>query len=142
MPITKITPPICDLLRNELNTALAAVAKKHGLNIVIGRMAYQATNVKIPLEVSLIAEDGNAMTKEAQAFQMFAESSFHMKKADLWKNFTVKGTEYQLIGAKLRTKYPMQAKRISDGAVFGFPSITVRKAMGYEVTREELLAAL
>lgn len=142
MAIKQFNGPACEMLRGELNKALAAVAKKHGLQITVGRMGYQATNVKVALEIALLNEGGVAETREAQAFRMFAETSLRMKESDLGRTLTIRGKDYVLIGFKPRTKYPMQCKKVDDGGIWGFPTATVKHALGYEVTKEELTANL
>ena len=127
--MTEIDRPFLDKARTHIDKALAAVGKELGVNIKTGNCRYSSSTFTFKLEGCLIGDDGNAVTKEAESFTMLA-SSYGLKPEDLHKEFKNGGDTYQIVGLKYRArKFPIQAKRLSDGTVYKFPADTVRFAL-------------
>ena len=127
--MTEIDRPFLDKARSHIDTSFASVGKELGVNIKTGICRYSSSSFTFKLEGCLIGDDGNAVTKEAESFTMLA-SSYGLKPEDLHKEFKNGGDTYQIVGLKYRArKFPIQAKRLSDGVVYKFPADTVRFAL-------------
>ena len=127
--MTEIDRPFLDKARTHIDKALAEVGKELGVSIKTGNCRYSSSTFTFKLEGCLIGDDGNAVTKEAESFTMLA-SSYGLKPEDLHKEFKNGGETFQIVGLKYRArKFPIQAKRLSDGVVYKFPADTVRFAL-------------
>lgn len=115
-------------ISTDAEAALASVAKKHGVQIDVGGIRYNADHATMKVEIAAIASDGTAKTKEATDFERYADS-YGLKASDLGREFNYLGDTFTLIGAKPRsTKYPLLAKR-SDGKVYKLPLNVVKYAL-------------
>ena len=127
--MTEIDRPFLDKARTHIDKALAAVGKELGVNIKTGNCRYSSSTFTFKLEGCLIGDDGTAVTKEAESFKMLA-ASYGLKAEHLHKEFKQGGDTFQITGLNYKArKFPIQAKRISDGATYKFPVDTVRFAM-------------
>ena len=125
----KIDKALLDKARTHIDKALEDVGKELGISLKTGRCSYTQSNCTFKLEGCLIGDDGTAVTKEAESFKMLA-ASYGLKAEHLHKEFKQGGDTFQITGLNYKArKFPIQAKRISDGATYKFPVDTVRFAM-------------
>tara|TARA_R110002020_G_scaffold6363_1_gene26923 strand:- start:1595 stop:2086 length:492 start_codon:yes stop_codon:yes gene_type:complete len=128
----------CDSLSREILSELVSLAKRHGLQIERGRGTFDAdgTHFSLKLEISAPNESGELLSKEAKDFQTHA-LSYGLKPEALGQRF--KGNvpsgkaEYEIIGAMPRArKYPILAKKLSDGKTYKFGSDYIQTKLGAE----------
>ena len=130
----EITRETLRTIRVDIDAALAEIGEKHGLAMKTGNATYDADNATFKLEVSRIADDGVAITKEAAAFQKMArlfglEPTEERPFAPIGTELRINGEDYIFMGMKPRSrKYPaldeyrgqFVAKRVSDGRMYKF----------------------
>jgi hypothetical protein len=112
-------------LRDDINEALAAVAKKHGISLSTGNVSFNARNANIKLVAAIIDESGVAQTPEKTAFRAYAPH-YGLSPDDFGKTFRAAGKTYEIVGLKPKShQYPILGKR-ADGKIFKFPAETVK----------------
>jgi hypothetical protein len=123
---TRIDRQFFRTIRSDLDEALAAVAKKHGVSIETGRAQYSYTNGNIKLEIAQITEDGEAVTPEREALDLLG-ARHGIAYGD---TFTSKGRTYTVKGWKARARVrPVLCNR-DDGKTFIFPADAVARLKG------------
>ena len=102
--MTQINRPELQLLATEIEQAVQAVAEKHGIQIKRGNGTYDAdgSHASLKIEMSVLGEDGKAVSPDAGAFEQY--SQYDGIPADaLNKRFGA----YTFVGYKPRNrKYP------------------------------------
>ena len=125
----KIDKALLAKTRIHIDNALEDVGKELGISLKAGSCSYTPSNFTFKLEGSLIGDDGIAVTKGAGAFKLLAHS-YGLKAEHLHKEFKDDGDTYRIVGLNPKArKFPIQARRISDGAIYKFPIDTIRFAM-------------
>jgi hypothetical protein len=67
MKTEKINSTICKLLRDDINTMLEVLEEKYGLSARVGgTIKYDAHTATIKIEVGVMDDEGEVMTKEQQ----------------------------------------------------------------------------
>ena len=111
---------ILNTLRTEMNEALKGIAEKYGMTISAEKATYGSTYASFKVELALTKEDGTVLSKEAEAFRMYA-NLFGMKPDDLGREFEVAGKRYKLAGYMAsKRKFPFLAECLTDGKEYGF----------------------
>lgn len=124
-PITSLTKQNLAELRKAMQAAVDEVAERFGVKINVGSATFQPSNATFKLTVATETEDGEAMTKEAECFRMYAPL-IGLKPDDLFRVFNFRGDSYKLVGyAPKSRKFPILARR-SDGRTFKFPEDSVK----------------
>jgi hypothetical protein len=102
----------------DIETALAAVAKKHGVSIKRGHGVY-GSQASLKLEILPIAADGTVITAEAEHFKSAAKY-WGLSADDLGRRFRSNGRVFTITGLrpKARTR-PLQAQG-DDGKTYVF----------------------
>jgi hypothetical protein len=122
----------CRMLRAEIDAALKQVAEKHGISLRAGNARFGPDNMSMKLEAAIISSDGQVKSPERTDFERHA-AMFGFKADDLGATFPFRGTTYEIVGLKVRSrKYPVLGKR-ADGKTFKFNANDVLRAMGREV---------
>lgn len=125
--ITSIDRTTLRLLCDEMNAALAPLAKKYGLAINTNGASYNAANATVKVSIATIGDSGEAITRESDAYTLYAEQ-FGLRTDALGETFEHKGEQYKIIGlAPRRPKFPVLAIRVRDGARIKFPAETVAR---------------
>jgi hypothetical protein len=126
MKLTKIDKPTLKVLRPEIDAALKAVAEKYGIAIKAGNASFTENTAVFKLEVSLIGENGKALTQDVDRFTQYAEL-IGLKPDDLGKEFKYGGNTFKVWGLKTNIdgKHPVIAER-ADGKRFCFPIATIK----------------
>lgn len=99
---------------SDAATALAAVAEKYGVQIDVGGISIEMDVISsttdiatMKVQISAIAADGTAKTKEATDFERNAVR-YGLQPSDLGREFPCEGVDWVIVGAKPRsTKYPL-----------------------------------
>jgi hypothetical protein len=116
------------LLRDDVQSALNAVAEKYGIDLRLGTGRFASENVTFNLEGSVIGAEG-VVTREAAEFRQYADV-LALEASDLGKTFQYRGQPYEIVGARLsNSKYPVLAKN-RNGKVYKFRVADVREALG------------
>jgi hypothetical protein len=116
------------LMRAYLEVALTGFEEHFGVAVKIGSIRYEATNARIPLDVSVVSDDGVILSKEAEDFKRYAYE-YELKPEWLGMEFQSGGHTFTIEGLKTRAKkYKVIAKR-SDGASYKFSHRQVKLYM-------------
>jgi hypothetical protein len=116
------------LLRDDVESALNAVADKYGIDLRLGTGRFASENVTFRLEGSVVRAEG-VVTREAAEFSQYADL-FALEASDLGRTFQYRGQRYEIVGARLsNSKYPVLAKN-RNGKVYKFTAADVREALG------------
>jgi hypothetical protein len=124
--MTMITKTTIQLLRDDVNAALAAVASKHGLAIRAGNATYNENAVTFKLVCSTVSDGGRPMTPQATAYAQLAGV---MNWAPLFSTIKVGIDEYTVVGYNARArKQPVIVER--NGKQFKVAESLVARANG------------
>jgi len=116
--MTTIDKPLLKTLREEINAALAEVAKKHGLTIAAGNASYDPSGTAtFKLNIAAIADNGKAITPEAVRFSQFA-TMIGLAPEHLGREFTHGAFTYSITGLKpdIYGKMPIIVERKGGGS--------------------------
>lgn len=130
--ITQFTRGNCRVVAGQITAALATLEEQLGVKIADGAIKFGSGNMKLTLEVSVAAPDGEVKlenTPDGEAFR-FNASFYGLSPSDLGRSFRYRGDLYTLKGAKPRaSKYPLIAERMADGKSYKFTAEIVRGAL-------------
>ena len=115
-------------LTADAEKALAAVAKKHGVQVSFKSGSFTDSNATMKFTISTIDKDGTVNTKEATDFQRYADQ-FGLKSSDLGNTFSWGGETYKIVGLRIRSRSPVIAERIRDGKIFKMPKHYVNPSL-------------
>jgi hypothetical protein len=131
MTIETFTPAVCKLLAAEIETTLQDLADIHDLKITAGAGSYRGQLFSLKIEC-VASKDGEWLDADAVAFKQMAHL-YGLNPADLGRMFTHNGKQYQIAGARPRSrKYPILARKAgSDGGAsrYKFPARAVQRAL-------------
>jgi hypothetical protein len=100
-------------LQLEIETALAALGRKHGIIIRAGTARFRERTV----ELAVIGGDGRSARKEAEEFGKY-HATYGLEASDLGQVVTLNREEHRLVGlVPNRPKYPIVMERVRDGKV-------------------------
>lgn len=106
-------------INSEIESALASIAKKYGVELSVGNTRFTSSNFSTKIEVATIASNGTVMTKEALDFNRYR--SLKGIQLNLGDSFQRNGKTYTVVGYKPRShKYPVLAS-CSDGKTYKLP---------------------
>lgn len=126
--ITQFTPASLKLLREEIDAALAAITKKHGVSMSIGKISFSAQQCSTTLSMVAACNTGEAQNPEKVNWDKYAEL-FGLSKDDFGKTFQDGGKTYKVDGVAPRsTRFPIIVER-EDGQRFKFPESRVKLAL-------------
>jgi hypothetical protein len=133
MTIAKFDKVNLNILRADINAALAAVAEKHGIKIGAGSARYLDTTATFKLEcVANGAGTGDdtvsaRIDKFAEAFKRHAPMLFN--DLTMEATYRIGSDNYKIVGYNSRAReYPLLLKNISSGKVYKFAEDRVREA--------------
>lgn len=124
----------CRLVRDLLDTHLAAINEDTNLCVTVGTMSYDPYRQRFgaKLDISIRDADGTAVSKEAADFKSYAEAGYWdgITADDLGKTITMHdGGKATIVGAKPRSrKYPILAKN-ANGTVYKYTASSVARAL-------------
>jgi len=112
-------------IADDIEIALAKVAKRYGVKIEVGNSSFSPTNCTTKINISTVAKNGTVMTKEATDFNRYA-SSFGINGYKLGDTFEFRYETYKITGLKPRSrKYPLLAENVNTGKVYKFPASVI-----------------
>jgi hypothetical protein len=132
MTIVAFDPAKCREVRTDIQLALDAVARKHGLTLDMGggRYSEQDFRVQVGFRVGVGVKPQSERDFSAMA-QLYG-----LKSTDLGKTFMHKGHTFAVCGLKSSSRrFPILAKR-TDGKTYKFPADFVRRALAGEAQPE------
>ena len=107
-------------IRDQINAALAPVAKDLGIQLEVGNVVLGGSNATFRVEAAVLNDAGVAQTQEVRSFELYGEM-YGLEKEDFGGTFTHRGDTFELCGLNMKApKYPIQAKRLRDGRVYRF----------------------
>jgi hypothetical protein len=130
--MTEITRDFLRILRADLDAAVLAVAKKHGLTISTGNAKFSDQSATFQLLVEATPAEDGVRAKDVRAAKDLADLGGLYGANPEWagKSFTLRGARYSVIGLlPNRTKNCILARR-ADGKDFIMPPETVRLGLG------------
>lgn len=112
-------------IREQVNAALIEVGLKLGVNLSLGTGSFGDTEGHFKLKILSLVAGGVVENPERKSWSVFCKQ-YGLHVDDLDKVFVVNGTQYRIEGVKpSRSKFPISAKRVSDGRGFKFPAESV-----------------
>ena len=94
-----------------------------GIHAEVGHISYTAQNASVKIEISVMGEGGEIVTKEATDYDRYRDMHDLPERGT---QFTSMGHTYTITGLKPRSrKFPVMATR-ADGKGFKFPYNVVR----------------
>jgi len=116
-------------VRRMLDGATAGL-QAQGLKVRAGNIKFSPTVMTVTVEVSLLQADGTADTQESAAFKARAHQ-FGLDPAWLGREVYVDGQACTVAGLMPRnTRFPVQVRRSSDGALFKVTSTCISRQSG------------
>ena len=107
-------------IRDQINAALAPVAKDLGIQLEVGNVVLGGSNATFRVEAAVLNDAGVAQTQEVRSFELYGEM-YGLEKEDFGGTFTHRGDTFKLSGIKMKApKFPIQATRLKDGKTYGF----------------------
>ena len=82
--LKEFNKPALRELRSEMEIQFAKLEKKFGIKLHVGSMSYSANDVSVKVKGNTISKSGTAITKEAQAWDLYAQMGGydHLKVGD------------------------------------------------------------
>jgi hypothetical protein len=122
MKIDQLDRPTLEIVRAKMDEALAPL-EEIGIHAKTGHISYQDQNATVKVEISVIGDGGEVVTKTALDYDRYRELHDLPERGS---TFTSQGTLYTITGFKPRSrKYPVIATR-ADGKGFKFPIDAVK----------------
>jgi hypothetical protein len=119
----EIRKDLCKQIGDELANAVAEIAAKHGLTGAVTGGTFDANTFKPRIEFS-------APERKANEFARWA-SSFGLPADLMGRTLTIRGIRYTVTGILPNAiKRPVEMKRESDGRMFAFELLAIRRALG------------
>lgn len=110
----------------ELRTRMQALLNDFaGLNVKVGNASYTDGSCTFKVECAVVAANGVVVTKEATAFERYA-NGYGLLGVSLGDKFTSKGRTFEITGLNTRARrMPVQAKdRSGRGYKFTVEAVT------------------
>jgi hypothetical protein len=113
-------------IREQVDAALHEVGLNLGVSLSLGNGSFGDTEGHFKLKVVNVGAGGGVVENpERKSWSVFCKQ-YGLRVDDLDKVFVVNGTNYKIEGVKpSRSKFPISAKRVSDGRGFKFPAESV-----------------
>ena len=131
MAIKQFDKTNLNILRKEIDAALANVAKKHQIVLSIGAIKFSGEEFHTKLQ-AIIQSSGvsGKSVKEIQAITNVKQygDSFGVKESDLNKLFPYGGKLFKFVGLMpSRPRYPILGQDTKTGKIFKFEEGVVKK---------------
>ena len=128
MKISQLDRQTLQIVSIKMDQALAAL-EDIGIHARTGHISYQDQNATVKVEISVMGENGEVVTKEALDYDRYREMRGLPERGT---QFTSRGSTYTITGFKPRSsKYPVMVTR-ADGRAFKFPIDNVKRATGMD----------
>lgn len=110
-------------IRVDLNTALAAVAKKHGITLDVGNIRFDANSFSAKLSATVASSASTTTSAPAGVnptwvanFKKYAVM-FGLKATDLNKQIKYAGKTVTIVGMRPKANQPIVIQRVTGGCV-------------------------
>ncbi len=132
--LTNIDANACRVLRNSMETALAAVKAEHGVEVKVGKATYDQGGGFVNFKVEMaVVRNGNVENKEAVAFKQFA-SMEGFAQDDLGKEIRIGSKLFTIHGYNSRaSKKPILIKEVGTNKIFITDVPSTLRALGKPV---------
>jgi hypothetical protein len=119
--ITQIDRAATKAIADRAEERLEELAQELGLNVRYAGGSFSASNAVIKFEFAVVGENGQAATREAEAFKQLA-FTLGLQPDDLGRRFSnITGEVFEIVGLKPKSpRFPLLGKRVRDGKVFKF----------------------
>ncbi|SDQ28665.1 hypothetical protein [Pseudovibrio sp. Tun.PSC04-5.I4] len=124
----RITPRLSETLEKEMLKACRKIAETHGLEVEQGgkRLKSRGDAFEMVLRVKVPVAEGQDEDLDKELFELLC-SRYGLKKENYGEIFSDGEERFRIAGLDTRRpKYPISAKRISDGRLFKFSPEQVR----------------
>jgi hypothetical protein len=112
-------------LRDALQAALAPFAAANGVAVEVGSASFTGGEVRFQVDVTEIAADGTARTREAEAYEKLA-TLYGLPAGSLGREFQSNGKAFTITGLNARAgRFPVMAKDKASGRTYRFPVATI-----------------
>jgi hypothetical protein len=93
-----------------------------GISVKVGRMTYRESTATLKLEIGEVRENGEATTKEAEAFRVYCYR-YGLEPEDRGNEIIERGQRFRLEGINPKAKkFPFIARNLDDGKLYRFSS--------------------
>jgi hypothetical protein len=114
-------------LHHRLQETLDRFAQENGLKAIVGSSSFTPYNICFKVEVAVVTQQGDALTREAETFFHHA-ACFGLAREDLGKTFQYGGHAYKIIGLNTRSRKAPVLATDEDGKRYKF-SVELLKAV-------------
>ena len=90
-------------LRVDLDSAMASIASKYGIELSAGNISFTSETATIKVAAGIIGSNGRAVTKEAKAFDQY-KRLVGLSDLNVGDSVNVQGKQYTITGYKPRSK--------------------------------------
>lgn len=105
-------------LRQDMNAALAKIEKQYGIQINVGNARFSDNEVTFKTKCNTIGEGGNAQTKEAQNWKLYAELN-GVSQFSIGDRIAIQGKIFSIEGWNTRAKKaPVMIKEVGSNKTF------------------------
>lgn len=123
MTISAIDRAALRTISEEINEAIQAIAKRHGLEMKTAGGSYGGTSGVVKVEVTIPGRG-----KEVVEFERYG-AQFGVQPSDLGRTILVQGQPFELAGLNTKApKFPFLAKG-ADGRTYKLGADTVKRAL-------------
>lgn len=127
MKIDEFDTRTLEVVRTKMDEALGAL-EQIGVHARTGHISYQSQQATVKVEISVLGEGGEVVTKAAANYDLYREMRGLPERGT---EFSHRETTYTITGFKPRSsKYPVLATR-ADGKTFKFAIDAVKRATGW-----------
>lgn len=102
MKITSFDRNTVKNLRSDIDSALAVLSKKYGIEISAGNASFTSSNVTYKVQAAVKSSNGVTMTKEASDFNIYA--SRLLPDFKIGQTINLQGKQYTIAGWKTRVQ--------------------------------------
>ena len=113
-----IDKKLLNTLGTEIDEALKAIGKKHGVTLTTGSARFSDEHATFKLEVCSLSESGDEVTKEAVDFKRLCWKH-GLKESDLYREMKgMDGGKYTIMGIKARATRNILSVKGADGKTY------------------------
>ena len=105
-------------LRVDLDSAMATIASKYGIELSAGNISFTSETATIKVAAGIIGSNGRAVTPEAKAFDQY-KSLVGLGGLNVGDTIDLQGDMYTISGYKPRSKKsPVVVTKVSNGSSY------------------------
>ena len=90
-------------LRVDLDSAMASIASKYGIELSAGNISFTSETATIKVDAGIIGSNGRAATPEAKAFDQY-KGLVGLSSFNVGDSVNIQGKQYTITGYKPRSK--------------------------------------